>query len=62
MSSKFHWVKTCFGIGPYFELFKLYIDCFGIANMSIQMHQLTMEQAHKEFKSLVDNILAKFEQ
>ena len=55
-------METCFGIGPYFDLFKLHIDCFDIANMSIPIHQLTMEQAHKEFNSLVDDISAKFEQ
>ena len=30
--------------------------------MSTPVHQLTMAEVHEEFNSLVDNILAKFEQ
>ena len=40
----------------------LKLDLFFIVIMSVPVSQLTVEQAHKEFKSLADKIPAKYEQ
>ena len=49
-----------FWLFSYCELFKLCINCIDI--MSTLVNELTIEQVHKEFTSLVDKILAKFHQ
>ena len=38
------------------------LDLLFIVTMSVPVSQLTVEQAHKEFNSLVDKIAAKYEQ
>ena len=40
----------------------LKLDLFFIVIMSMPLSQLTIEQAHKKFNSLVDKFVAKYEQ
>ena len=40
----------------------LKLDLFFIVTMSVPVSNLTVEKAHKEFNSLADRIVAKYEQ
>ena len=40
----------------------LKLDLFFIVSMSVPVSNLTVEEAHKEFNSLADRIVAKYEE
>ena len=60
LALKFHWAKMCFGI---FNVF--YITHYIEITQSVMpkpVYLLTVQEAHKEYNSLMDQIRAKYEQ
>ena len=58
LAFKFHWVQTCFGFAPILSYLNCVYRPYQHYIMSTSVSQLTIEQSHMEFNSLVDKIAA----
>ena len=60
LALKFHWVQMCFGIFDIFNIWN-YIEITQ-SIMPKPVFLMTVQEAHKEYSSLTDQIRAKYEQ
>ena len=60
LAFKFHWVQTCFGIFDVFSI-RNYIQITQSVMPKV-VYLLTVQESHKEYNSLMDQIRAKYKQ